>query len=78
MPIKTDELVSKLNSAELKYQEIYQQYIYLYGALAILVEQEGGLVEISTELLESYDLRTPMTITRDDEKSTYIIEVVPE
>lgn len=60
-----------------EYQALYKQYMYVYGVLAIMVEQEGGVVEIPRNLLEEYDLTTTMTISHSAESDVYVIEVVP-
>lgn len=63
--------------AEQAYDDLYQQYIYVYGILAILVEQEGGIIKIDRELLEDYDLTTPMTVRHEALDDTYVVEVIP-
>lgn len=63
--------------AQQEYDALYQQYVYVYGVLGILVEQEGGLIKIDRETLESYNLNTPMQLRHNEEDDTYEIEVVP-
>lgn len=62
---------------EQAYEELRQQYMYVYGVLAILVELEGGVVKLDRELLNNYDLTTQMTISHDASDDTYTIEVKP-
>lgn len=73
-----DDLMTEKTLAQQAYDDLYRQYIYIYGVLAILVEQEGGLVEIPRELLESYDLTTPMQLRHVEENDTFVIEVQPK
>jgi len=59
------------------YAELYQQYQYVHAIASILIENEGGLVEINREVLEDYDLSGTLRIGKNDERDLYTIEVVP-
>ena len=60
-----------------EYADLYQQYQYLHAITSILIENEGGVIEISREILENYDLSGTLRIGKDDLRDMYTIEVVP-
>lgn len=60
-----------------EYQELYQQYKWLHAIVSILIENEGGAVEITREVLENYDLSGSLQVAADEERDLYTIEVVP-
>jgi hypothetical protein len=62
---------------DVEYQELYQQYKWLHAIISILIENEGGAVEITREVLENYDLSGSLQIVPDEERDLYTIEVVP-
>jgi hypothetical protein len=59
------------------YAELYQQYQYLHAITSILIEHEGGVVEINREILEDYDLSGTLRIGKNDARDVYTVEVVP-
>jgi hypothetical protein len=59
------------------YQELYEQYKWLHAIISILIENEGGAVEISREVLENYNLSGSLQVTADEARDLYTIEVVP-
>lgn len=67
----------EVSQAEQQYRDLYQQYMYVYGVLAIMVELEGGVVAIPRNVLNDYDLTTTMTIRHEEIDDTYVIEVTP-
>lgn len=60
-----------------EYAELYQQYQYLHAISSILIENEGGVVEITRDVLENYDLSGTLRIGKNELLDMYTIEVVP-
>jgi hypothetical protein len=60
-----------------EYAELYQQYQYVHAIASILIENEGGVVEITRDVLENYDLSGTLRIGKDELRDMYTIEVVP-
>lgn len=66
MPVSTSE-----------YQQVLDNLKWTHALLSILVEQEGGVVEIRQEVVEDYDLSGRVQVEFDPESLVYRVQVIP-
>lgn len=70
--VETKQDLEDLVEQHNKLQEIAQ---WTHGILAVLLQEQGGVVEISEESLSSIDMsRSTLTVKFDDERKVYIVE----
>ena len=67
----------ELEHAELQAQHdtLQNNYRLLYGALAVILEEQGGLVKIDRETLENYDLNTQIQMWHDPSDDSWNVKV---
>lgn len=58
------------------YDELFEQYKWTYGLLTILIEHQGGKVKVTDEVLQGHTFASRVSVTRNEEEGTYLIEVV--
>lgn len=61
-----------------EYGRLLSQLQWTHAMLSILVEEQGGVVQVSKAVLESYPLDGAVKVYEDVEGETYIIEVAFE
>lgn len=59
------------------YESVLDSLKWNHALLSILLENEGGLVEISQEVVENYDLRGTIQVEFDDARAVYRVSAVP-
>lgn len=58
------------------YDDLLEQLKWTHAILGILVELEGGAVQITQEVLEGYNLANEIRVVFNPETLTYTIEQV--
>lgn len=58
------------------YDELVEQFKWVYALATILLEHQGGSVKITRELLESHTFATRVSVTKDELDDTFVVEVV--
>ena len=59
------------------YDHLLEQLKWSHAIVSVLVEQEGGVVDISKTELDNYDLGGTVKVRETDDGLSYRIEVVP-
>lgn len=80
MPVKgtpTVDALEELVQLRQDYQALLDQLRWSHAIVSILVEQEGGLVRLDKEIVETYDLGGTIRVREDNEADQYVIEVIP-
>lgn len=72
------DLLDQKVQLEQDNEALINQLKYYHGILSILLELEGGVVEITAEVLENYDLSGTINIMKSDETNTYTVELASE
>lgn len=73
------ELIAANNHLSDEYGRLLSQLAWTHSMLSILIEQEGGVVQIDKKTLEEYDgPAAAIKVYEDVEGATYIIEVAFE
>jgi hypothetical protein len=68
-PVTRDEL-------EAENDALRSQLMYTHAILAIMLELEGGVIQITNEVLNDYDLSTQIQMRLDDEALVWTIGIV--
>ena len=61
-----------------EYDALLEQLKWTHALLAIMVENEGGVVQISQEVVETYNLNNQLQVTFDEVSLSYVISSVIE
>lgn len=70
------ELVRDYVELKQEYAQLLSQLKWTHAVLAVLIEEEGGLVQLSKSVLESYDAENAALNVYDDaDNGIYVIEV---
>lgn len=77
MPVELVETEQQyVERLEGEYARLLEQLTWTHTLLSILIEEEGGVVTISKNTLESYDFHgSSLNVYEDVESQNYIIEV---
>ena len=59
------------------YDHLLEQLKWSHAIVSVLVEQEGGVVDISKTVLDNYDLGGTVKVRETEDGLAYRIEVVP-
>lgn len=70
--------LQSLNRVEAEYGALLEQLKWTHAMLSILIEEQGGLVEVSRAVLEGYELDGSIKVFEDPERDVYIIAVSQE
>lgn len=73
---QADNLVDQNEALSFEYDRLLEQLKWTHGMLSILLEEQGGVVQVSKSIIENYDLNaSAIKVYEDVESETYIIEV---
>ena len=76
MPVEEEvDLAQAYYDLAQQYRLRMDQLMMVHTVLAILVEEQGGLVVIDKELYDNYDLHAATINMYDPENGEYLIEV---
>lgn len=70
------DLIERHADLQRDYEGLLENLKWVHAVASILVELEGGVVEISRETLENYDLRGQVRVSKDEERDMYVIETI--
>lgn len=61
-----------------EYDTLLEQLRWTHALLGILVELEGGVVQIPEDVVQNYDLTTQLQVTLDPQSAMYSIAIAEE
>lgn len=63
---------------EVQIDSLLDQLRWTHALLSIMVENEGGVVHIASEVVDSYPLDTELQVSLDAQSSLYSIAIVEQ
>lgn len=67
----------RVDTLQEQYDSLLEQLKWTHAVLAIIVEEQGGLVKIDRSVLETYNLATSMDVWLDPSDNSVNIRVNP-
>jgi hypothetical protein len=75
---EADDLADEHEGLKFQYGSLLEQLKWTHAMLSILIEQQGGVVQVPKEVIENYGSESQIKVYEDIEGETYIIEIAFE